>query len=230
MTLKPTTSLLAASALALAGTSPALGQTYTADFDELNGSGVIANAVLTLDTIAQTLRVQVTASGLETGQDHLMHIHGLFGMDGETPVDSTQPDQIADDTDGDGKVEVLEALPNYGDILLPLMTINTATGEASTDQTFDLTDDSLFFSPVSGADYEADDLFPLELREMVIHGLTVEGGINDDLPDGGYLATLPVATAEIELAGDDPVVPTPAALPAGLAALALMATRRRRAA
>ncbi len=73
---------------------------------------------------------------------------------------------------------------------------------------FDLSNDAIFFSPVLGNSYTSEDIFPLDLREYVIHGLIVPGGVNEDLPEGGYLATLPVAAAEIAMVAP---VPLPAA-------------------
>lgn len=199
---------------------------YTVDFDPLNGSNVTGNAILTHDTTANTLRVQINGQNIEPGQDHLMHIHGLIGGSGQA-LDSQSP-TLADDSDGDGFIEVLEGVPQYGDILLPLGSVNDATGIFTYDQTFDLTDDTQFLSPVSGNQYSASDLFPLNFREIVIHGKTVAtgpglgtGGEVDGT--GGYKAVLPVAAGEI--------VGQPIPEPGSLALLGLgglLLSRRRR--
>lgn len=200
---------------------------YTVDISELNNSNVTGSAVLIVDSNENTLKVDVNASGLEPNQDHLMHIHGRFDQGG-SPIDSFSP-TLADDTDGDGFVEVLEGLTQYGDILLPLTTQNTATGSFVYTQTFDLSDDALFFSPVSGAQYSAADLFPLNFREIVIHGKTVASGVGAGTGGsvdgtGGYKLTLPVAAGEI--------VGSPVPEPSSLALLGLgglLLARRRKA-
>lgn len=222
-----TKTLFAAAAALMTGVATADHLTYyTVDLSELNNSNVAGNAIMIFDSDANTLQVDVNATGLEANQDHLMHIHGRFDTEG-TPIDSFTP-TLADDADGDGFVEVLEGLPQYGDILLPLATQNTATGSITYSETFDLTDDSLFFSPVSGNEYTADDIFPLNFRELVIHGQTVATGIGTGTEgavdgSGGYKITLPIAAGEI--VGSQIPEPSSIAL-LGLAGLVIARRRR----
>ena len=231
------TNLLAIGTAALVAV-PAAGQAATSQFraalDELNASGVSGTVDFFVDDVAQTLRVEADIAGLEPGQLHVNHIHGRFEDDG-SPRNSVTP-TMADDTDGDGFVEVLEGLPGYGDILLSLEEsprpgegnnhlgpFAEADGSLRYELLYDLTDSAPFFSTVTGTDFDAEDLFPLDLREYVIHGLTVPGGVSDDLPDGGYLATLPVAAAQIA------PIPVPAAGLLLLGALGGLGLLRRRA-
>ncbi|MGF1502104.1 MAG: DUF4214 domain-containing protein [Paracoccaceae bacterium] len=181
---------------------------FTADLDTLNGSGVDASAFFAL--AGDILTVSVIARGLTPNELHIQHIHGLFD-DAGNPVDSNAP-TIFNDTDRDGFVEVLEGVPAYGDVLLPLENqqdgINTdpvadATGEVLFSRSYDVTDDSLFFSSVTGEDYTGADIFPLPLREIVIHGLEVPEGVGAGTEgsvdgSGGYKVTLPVAAGSIE--------------------------------
>ena len=197
--------------------------TFNAVLKELNNSGVSGSVVFDVDEVNSLLNVSARISGLTPSMAHVNHIHGRFNDDG-TARNSEVPTPDAD-TDGDGFVEVLEGLPAYGDILLSLEPalagmdanpsmvhsgpVSDAEGNLSYDLSFDLSDDSIFFSPVSGTSYTSEDIFPLDLREYVIHGLFVPGGVNEDLPEGGYLATLPVAAAELAN------TPAPVPLPAG---------------
>lgn len=204
---------------------PAIGSaaTYTANLTELNNSGVSGSVLFDVDEVNSLLNVSARISGLTSSSAHVNHIHGRFNDDG-TARNSEVPTPDAD-TDGDGFVEVLEGAPAYGDILLSLEPalagmngdpsmvhtgpVSDADGNLAYDLSFDLSDDSIFFSPVLGNSYTTEDIFPLDLREYVIHGLFVPGGVNGDLPEGGYLATLPVAAAELEMSDIAPI-PLPA--------------------
>ena len=210
--------------------------TYQAKLTELNNSGVSGLVTFMVDNVAHLLNVKADISGLTPDQPHVNHIHGRFNPDG-SPRKSVLP-TAADDTDGDGFVEVLEADPAYGDILLslePALAIPTsdpsmvhsgpvadASGHLSYDLNFDLTNDSIFFDPLDGTQFTAKDIMPLFLREYIIHGMNVPAGVMG--PDAGYDVTLPVAGAEIS------AVPLPAGgllLIGGLGALAAARKRRK---
>lgn len=160
----------------------------------LNGSGVGGTATLSLS--ADGLRVQLQVSGLEPGQPHAMHIHGLstaFGV----PLDS-EPGTPALDADGDGFVELAEGRVTQGP---PILTLGSPTaaedGSLSFDQTFSL-DATLDFA----AGTDAADLFPLTARLIEIHGLSVADGAGAGTGgevdgSGGYKPLLPVAAGEI---------------------------------
>ncbi|MEQ8661877.1 MAG: CHRD domain-containing protein [Gammaproteobacteria bacterium] len=224
MTVKPTRAtcaLLALGASSLAATPvfAAHLSNYTVDIVELNDSGVSGTGILTLDSDANTLTVDFAISGVENSVDHGMHIHGRFDGSGN-PLNSVVPTP-ADDADGDGYVEVLEGLPQYGDILLPFLPQSTDNGIIEYVDVFDLNDDDALMSPVSGENYDIADLLPLDLREFVIHGMSVPAGAgagSDGEVDGsaGYKALLPVGAGQIAAA-------TPVPLPAPLALLAAVA-------
>lgn len=219
-----------------AGPSSAATLKYDAVLTQLNNSGVYGRIRFTVDTVARLLTVNANVHGLEANQLHVNHVHGRFDADGN-PINSELP-TASDDMDHDGFVEVGEAAPKYGDILLSLEDpagllsggntgpLSDAAGNISYDRTYDLNDDRLFFNPLSGARYKGDDLLPLDLREYVIHGGTVPTGVNSSLPNGGYDITLPVAAAEI----GPSQVPLPAGgllLIGGLAGLGALRARRR---
>ncbi|WP_335949151.1 DUF4214 domain-containing protein [Salipiger bermudensis] len=187
---------------------------WTVDFNALNSSGVNATAIIAMETEedgSSYLNVAIAGNGLTPSQTHAQHVHGLFDENGN-PIDSTAP-TLGDDADLDGMVEVLEGLGKYGDVLLPLvspeggeMPMADETGAISFVQSYDLTDDGNFFSPVSMADYTAEDLMPLTLREIVIHGVDVPDGIGEgtagevDGGENGYTGILPAAAGDIEAA------------------------------
>lgn len=227
--------LLISAAFTIVPAVAANASTFKADLTELNNSGVSGTALLQVFRNASTgtptsLRVTINATGLEPNMLHVQHIHGRFsgpGVGEGTPIDSLTP-PLSADTDGDGFVEVGEGVPFYGPIILNLSSggqFPTAPdGTIAFTETYDLSDDS----PFSG-DFTADDLFPLNFREIVIHGLSVPAGVGAGTGGevngtGGYLAPLPVAAGEIQS------VPEPAATFGllGLGGLALLFRRSRR--
>ncbi|MCB2052938.1 MAG: hypothetical protein KDE35_01685, partial [Geminicoccaceae bacterium] len=182
---------------------------YAVGLTPLNNSGADVSAFLAVQ--GDMLTVATVADGVTPSQLHVQHVHGRFDADGN-PIDSVAP-TIAADADGDGFVEVAEGLPSYGDIILPLEEqtdglsngpVADAGGSIRFLADYDLTDDSLFLNPLSGTQYEGSDLFPLEAREVVMHGLEVnEAGVGAGTAgevDGttGYKITLPIAAGEIE--------------------------------
>ena len=146
--------------------SAAAPQVYRARLDPLNGSGVSGTAIFTVR--GDVLRAVVAVHGLEPGQVHLQHIHGM--LDGSL---ATCPPPSAD-VDGDGLISFAEGLPFYGPVLLPLQPYPTANpgGAVNTRQTF------------TGAQLAQLKLgsVPLTNRVVVVHGMTVNGVYNMTLP------------------------------------------------
>ncbi|MEN0072744.1 MAG: hypothetical protein AAGC69_00075 [Paracraurococcus sp.] len=185
---------------------------YTTDFTALNNSGVHGNALLFLDERAQTLTVDIQAHGLEPGQVHAQHIHGFDD-------DSTaQSPTLAQDADHDGFVELAEGQTRYGPIQLNL-TLNPDDsvhdhGTAGHDHTGDAVfptadaDGNLHYLETfrfGASDPNAQSIFdgitPLDAKEVVLHGLTLQDGQGgaEGEADGtaGYKAVLPVASGEL---------------------------------
>lgn len=187
---------------------------YTTTFTTLNGSGVTGEAIIGFDKDSGKITVAISAEGLEANQVHIQHIHGFTDdtTDSRTPTD-------AQDTDGDGFVELAEGLTIYGDILLNLTTNheNGTGGDNGHDHSGDLTgfptspDGTIWFVESYQLPAGSLDADPkLDLREVVIHGmsLSAEDGIVNGMPtDGevngtpGYKLVLPVASGELEAVG-----------------------------
>ena len=190
---------------------------YFAHIDPLNNSGVHAEALLALN--GDILTVKIVATGLDpafndataTNEMHPLHIHGF--PDGSP--DSKVPTLLSD-ADHDGFIEVAEGAHDYGPILLSI----THDGQFPTapQGTFMFTETYQLPSPaIPNPILALNELglntnVPLDQREIVIHGLTLEtgqGGTNADsiVPpiglneaDGtpGYKIALPVAAGEIQ--------------------------------
>ena len=227
------------------------------------GSTVSSSATATVDTSALTLRVQLNATGVEPGVPHVAHIHGnLAGgpaAPGSGAINSTLP-TLAQDTDRDGFIEVAEGQPSYGPVLLELPDfVPDMSGAVAYDRTFNLGDPTTFapvdrFNPNGPrfgiTDLLGNDLISLDLRHVVIHGLTVPFGMGNagaapnevdgtttflpvcpqDCPGGipdpfeGTVA-LPVANGEFVRAA---AVPEPISMALfGVGLLGLAASRRR---
>lgn len=192
----------AVGALALAGTahSALAAQFFEADLTSLNGSGVKGVAQLELSDDMTTLKVAIAARGLEPNMNHPGHIHGRFNDAGE-PIDSFTP-TLAQDMDGDGFIELAEGADTYGPIIVSLPDLVDAGPEAPMGRllyraTFNLMNPATF-----AAGFSRDDLLPLSLREVVLHGMTVPAGIGAGTEGevngtNGYLAVLPVASGEL---------------------------------
>jgi Ca2+-binding RTX toxin-like protein len=167
--------------------------TWTVDLQPLNDSGVQGTATITLTGDQLTIRADVT--GLEPGQTHPMHIHGLVDEAGRPHESDVAPPSL--DSDSDGFVELAEGRPAAGP---PLLNV-TVDGQFPTTGSFEETYSLSGLDLAEGA--SAADLFPLTARVLELHGMSVAEGAGagtDGEVDGsaGYKAPLPVAAGEIE--------------------------------
>ncbi|MGH6706507.1 MAG: CHRD domain-containing protein [Sphingomicrobium sp.] len=195
---------LALTAIAL----PASAQTFKVNLRPLNQSGVTGTGSLTLSADKTQLTVKIDAKGLEPNQVHVGHIHGLVSG-GKQPADSSIPSP-KQDSDRDKFVELKEGEVTYGPILITLGTDNGGNldpdgdGIVRYEQTFNLDDATIYdagFNKMSviGSGNS------LQLREIILHGLTVPAvGVAPGEVDGtaGFKTVLPVAGGEIGTAGD----------------------------
>lgn len=231
--------ILLASGLLTAATAVS-GALYRADIDEINDSGVNGVGEARID--GDNLWIGLYISDLEIDAVHPQHIHGRFDSAGN-PIDSFAP-TMAHDADGDGFIEVLEGVPAYGDVILPLSSPPPSGNDPSTitfekplaggggtyifEQMYDLSASGTFFSPVTGTNYDGSDLLPLDLRTVVIHGMTLGSeGFGPGEADGtpGYKASLPVAVGNWEY-----VIPEPSTFLGftTVGVIGLLVTMRRR--
>lgn len=173
--------------------------TYRVDLDELNDSGVDADAKIRVR--GDEVRVKIKVKDASARLPHAMHIHAVAPVgsaDSECPPASAAGD--------DNILTVLEGAPFYGGIQLSL----TTTGDTSVDSALAL-DRFPVANPAGnyvyqrtftiGEDVNADLVDNITDGHIVVHGLDASG-------DGTYAdstapvlegneATLPVACGEI---------------------------------
>jgi len=212
---------------------------YSADLLPLNNSGVTGTATVTLQDL-DFMTVNISATGLTPNQIHPQHIHGVLNGNSVIPT-------LAQDTDRDGFIEVVEGAATYGPILMNLTSppgtvpggFPTAPGGViNFTQTYNLNDPVTFSGvapPLGVSNPNKSLLFPLENRHIVIHGANVAGGAGAGTPgeiDGtpGYKLVLPVANGEFVLSRAVAPIPEPGTiglLAAGLVGLSGYVRRRR---
>lgn len=230
----------------LATTGVAATTNYRAVLKDINNFGASGQVNLRLDDVANTLAVHVHAMGLDPDVTHVQHIHGVKNADGSNGNSVTPT--AAQDTDGDGFIELGEGAATYGPIIVPLTDLSV-TGPTGLEGfptapggviDFSYTYDLLNPQTYAGS-FDISDLLDLANREIVIHGAFTNfepvnelpglgGGIANDangnpIPAArNYNAALPV------LAGEISAVPLPAAgwlLIAGIGGLGALRKRRK---
>ncbi len=216
----------------LASPGAQAAQTYDATFTALNDSGVTGTAMLSLDT----------ADSHAHGYDPRHRTRARRAARGAYPwivLGRGRPERrsirqsptLAQDADHDGFVELGEGLMTYGPIIVPLVDFDSAeTSTVDYTHTFNLLDPSIYSGGYTEADLLGADFSGLDLRELVIHGLTVPPGPGAGTPgevDGtnGFLTVLPVASAEITAA---PEPSTWAMMILGLGGIAALRFRSKR--
>lgn len=181
-------------------------ETQRGTLTALNNSG--AHGTISMQLRGERyLTVQIDATGLEPGVPHVGHIHGL--VVGGNSANSTCP-TTAQDADHDNYVELAEGQVTYGPIIIPFgNTDPNMDGTVHFLKTFDLNDPNTF-----QPGFSKKDVLPLDLREVVLHGMTLQTGQGatnaDSIPpneaDGtaGFKAVLPVTCGDIQNASHYP--------------------------
>lgn len=163
-------------------------RSLTAELGTLNDSGVSGTATVTVND-DNSVTVTVEAEGVEAGQLHPQHIHGLpdAGTNAVCP-DASSANQTAglpeEADDPDQYVALEEGADEYGPVQLSLTNADGSfpTPEGTT-YSYERT-----FTPLELGSLPP--LDELENRAIVLHGLTVDSG--------AYVATLPVACGQLE--------------------------------
>lgn len=206
---------VASAAIAFSLSGAALAAPTTIGHETQRGTLVALNGTGAHGTISMQLRgnryltVQIDATGLEPGIQHLGHIHGLASPGA---VQNSVCPTTAQDADHDNYVELAEGLVTYGPIIIGFgNTDPDMDGTVHFRHTYDLNDPNIFQPGYSKAD-----VLPLDLREVVLHGLTLQAGqgatnadsIAPNEADGtaGEKAVLPVTCGDIENASQFPHV------------------------
>lgn len=149
---------------------PGQPREFVSELVSLNGSGVTGTA--RIKVFGDQVSVKIKASGAVPNQVHPQHIHGM--------EDSTMPANcptIADDTNGDGFVDLFEGLPQYGGVVLSLTDFPTANEDGEINYNKKLPYESLL------------PLGDLENRHFVLHGMMV---------NGEYDILMPIACGSIQ--------------------------------
>lgn len=173
---------------------------FTANLTPLNGdlSFRPVHGSVAIQVEDGQISVRIDAEGLEPGIPHPQHIHGKMGV-GSCP-------DASDDQNGDGVIDVVEGLPDYGGILVTLDSDLTNGATTEVDglpkanragvihyrQTADL----------SAVEAGASRNLNLEQRHIVLHGVDPDlqdTALSDAASIGDLPAwlTLPVACGEL---------------------------------
>ena len=157
-------------ALALASPSTSTAATsmnrvgsYSADLKPVNHGGTGTVRLIEKGT---ELKVDLSASGLDDGI-HVAHIHGIRQAQSECP-------SLARDLDGNGLIDILEGLPDYGPVL---RTLSNGLNDRGTSLGYVRT-----FKLIDSGDAIAS-LGPLNQYAIVVHGVDLNGDGVANNPD-----------------------------------------------
>lgn len=195
-------SLLASSAIALItvatlGAGPAFAHeksddrkgndkrvTLTATLTSLNGSGASGTAKAIVQN-KKIKHIEIHATGLTPDAPHAQHIHYGNQALNECPT-------LAQDSNGDGRINTVEGVPAYGPVVVSLNTTGDTTPASfldvsrfpvSSNGSYSYSRDNIKFTDVAGTGYAGGGGTAKEIAEsirdgegvIVIHGLDYDG-------------------------------------------------------
>lgn len=155
---------------------PALTRDFVSEFTALNDSGVSGTAWFWVE--GNSLKISIDVKGLEPGVAHPLYINGFEDIGAVTLCPHAKAD-----TDGDGIISAEEASSYHGNQLFALEPFDKVDSEGK-----------LIFDATFEIDPKV--IEPLELRSIVLHGLTV---------NESYDETVPVACGRITIVETEPV-------------------------
>lgn len=156
-------------------------RTYTYSLDEVANNADGASGTVRLKALPNgKIQVKIRASGLAPNLPHAQHLHGLFNGD-ETGFVAGACPTIADDSDGDGFVDTVEGVGDYGFVRQSLTTTGDASAASAVEVSrFPVADQNgnlryqRTFTPTDAKVWS-----DLGALEVVIHGVDLNGS-------GGY--------------------------------------------
>lgn len=179
--------------------------TFTATLTALNGSGVTGLVEIRTSEADDEFHLELEAAGTAPSMLHAAHIH----------IAASCPTAAAD-LNADGYVDVIEGVPSYGLILIPLDddpgsqsagTFATSEADGSLALDFDTSLNQLL-ADLQASDPDSDDAIvkltgPLDLTGMtvVVHGVDPTTDLPSTVQSLGTApatSTLPVACGEID--------------------------------
>ncbi len=181
--------------------------TLHATLTELNGSGAYGTATAVVRN-QKIKHIEVHASGLTPDAPHAQHIHYGNQALNECPT-------LAQDANGDGRLNTVEGIPAYGPVVVSLTTTGDTTPASvlavsrfpvSANGSYDYSRDKIHVTKVAGTGYSGPDgrgtakQIADSIRDgegvVVIHGIDYNGSGMYDFSDEGASELDPNLPAE----------------------------------
>jgi hypothetical protein len=211
-------------AMGTAGT-PVTGEStvYRAMLSPLNAdaAGSAASGEATFTISGDTLTIEISVKGVTPNMEHLQHFHGFADSDQKATCPTA-----ADDTNGDGIIDLIETEPVVGTTMVPfhadpvnMQIVNDTYPTANADGSYTYTK-AVSLDALTKAflkQFPQQQSLNLDHRVVMIHGIASSTALPDtvqSLDDIPAQVTLPVACGVIEqVQPGTPVAATPMATP-----------------